>query len=120
MIKKFECFFETTIAIGKYQEDVNIPKTLLNLDRLNYLAGKPLSFVQDVAITSTMDAHFVEGGHDNVLIELDEMNEYNLGQLLYFFCIACAMSAYLNEVNPFNQPGVEVYKANMRELLKKG
>ena len=114
------CFFETTVAVGKYQQDVIIPKTLLNLDKLNYLAGKPLSFVEDVAITSTMDAHFVEGGHDNVLIELDEMNEFNLGQLLYFFCIACAMSAYLNNVNPFNQPGVEVYKANMKELLKKG
>ena len=114
------CFFETTIAVGKYQEDVNIPKTLLNVDKLNYLAGKPLSFVQDVAMVSTMDAHFIEGGHDNVMIELDEMNEFNLGQLLHFFFVSCAMSAYLNEVNPFNQPGVEVYKAKMKELLKKG
>ena len=113
------CFFETTIAVGKYQDDVIIPKTLVNLDKLNYLAGKPLSSVEDIAMTSTMDAHFIEGGHNNILIEMDCMNEYNLGQLMYFFCKACAMSAYLLGVNPFNQPGVEVYKARMKELLNK-
>ncbi len=113
------CFFETTIAIGKYQNDVTIPKTLLNFDKLNYLAGHQLSEIQDIAMTSTMDAHFIEGGHNNVLIEIDEMNPYNLGQLMFFFCKACAMSAYLLEVNPFNQPGVEVYKSRMKTLLKK-
>ena len=113
------CFFETTIAVGKYQDDVIIPKTLVNLDKLNYLAGKPLSAVEDIAMTSTMDAHFIEGGHNNILIEMDCMNEYNLGQLMYFFCKACAMSAYLLGVNPFNQPGVEIYKARMKELLNK-
>ncbi len=113
------CFFETTIAVGKYQDDVMIPKTLINFDKLNYLAGHHLSEVQDIAMTSTMDAHFIEGGHNNVLIEIDEMNPYNLGQLMFFFCKACAMSAYLLEVNPFNQPGVEVYKTKMKDLLKK-
>lgn len=112
------CFFETTIAVGKYQADVNIPKTLINFDKLNYLAGQPLSKVEDIAMVSTMDAHYIEGGHNNVLIEIDEMNEYNLGQLMYFFCKACAMSAYLLDVNPFNQPGVEVYKSRMKDLLK--
>ena len=112
------CFFETTIAVGKYQADVIIPKTLINFDKLNYLAGQPLSKVEDIAMVSTMDAHYIEGGHNNVLIEIDEMNAYTLGQLMYFFCKACAMSAYLLEVNPFNQPGVEVYKSRMKDLLK--
>jgi glucose-6-phosphate isomerase len=113
------CFFETTIAVGQYQDDVVIPKTLVNIDKLNYLAGKPLSSVEDIAITSTMDAHFIDGGHDNVLIELERMDEYNLGQLMFFFCKACAMSAYLLGVNPFDQPGVEIYKARMKQLLNK-
>lgn len=113
------CFFETTIAVGKYQNDVTIPKTLVNLDKLNYLAGKSLSQVEDVAISSTLDAHFVDGKHDNALIEIDEMNPFTLGKLMFFFCKACAMSAYLLEINPFNQPGVEIYKARMKDLLKK-
>lgn len=113
------CFFETTVAIGKYQNDVEIPQTLVNLDKLNYLANHKISEVEDIAIRSTMDAHFYEGKHSNVLIEIDEMNAFNLGKLMYFFCKACAMSAYLLNVNPFNQPGVEIYKARMKDLLKK-
>lgn len=113
------CFFETTIALGKYQADVNIPKTLINFDKLNYLANKPISAVQDVALTSTLDAHYIDGGNNNILIEVDQMNEFNLGQLMFFFCKACAMSAYLIDVNPFNQPGVEIYKSRMKDLLKK-
>ena len=112
-------FFETTITVNKYQDDVNIPMTLINFDKLNYLANKPLSAVENVALVSTLDAHYVDGGVNNVVIELDQMNEYTLGQLMFFFCKACAMSAYMLEVNPFNQPGVEVYKARMKELLKK-
>ena len=113
------CFFETSVVVGKYQEDVVIPQALLNFDRLNYLAGTPLSKVEDIVISSTMDAHFIEAGHNNIMIEMDEMNPFNLGKLMYFFCKACAMSAYLIEVNPFNQPGVEIYKNRMKEQLKK-
>ena len=113
------CFFETTIAVGRYQQDAIIPKTLINFDKLNYLANQPISIVQDIAMTSTMDAHFIEGGHNNLLIEIEEMNAYNLGKLMYFFCKACAMSAYLLGVNPFNQPGVEAYKKEMFRLLGK-
>ena len=113
------CFFETTVAVGRYQDDVTIPQTLINFDKLNYLANQPLSMVNDIAMASTMDAHFIEGGHNNVLIELDEMTPYNLGQLMYFFFKACTMSAHLLGVNPFDQPGVEVYKSKMRETLKK-
>lgn len=112
-------FFETTIGLGKYQDDVCVPKTLINLDNLNYLADQPLSVICDVAMQSTMEAHYTDGKRSNILIELDEMNERNLGQLMFFFCKACAMSAYLLKINPFNQPGVEVYKARMKELLKK-
>ena len=113
------CFFETTVAVGKYQDDVTIPQTLVNLDKLNYLANHKLSEVEDIAMNSTLDAHFYEGGHTNILIELDEMNAFNLGKLMFFFCKACAMSAYLLGVNPFNQPGVEIYKARMKDSLKK-
>lgn len=112
------CFFETTIAFGKYQDDVVIPHTLVDLDKLNYIANKPLSMVEDIAMQATMDAHFIDGGTNNILIELEQMDAYNLGQLMYFFCKACAMSAYLLNVNPFNQPGVEAYKSRMKELLK--
>lgn len=112
-------FFETTIAVGKYQDDIVIPKTIINLDKLNYLAGKNISYVNDIAIQSTMEAHYIEGNRANLLIELDQMNEFNLGKLMFFFCKACAMSAYLLGVNPFNQPGVEIYKARMKGLLNK-
>ena len=78
-----------------------------------------LTEIEDIAISSTMDAHFIDGGHNNILIELDCMDEFNLGQLMFFFCKACAMSAYLLGVNPFNQPGVEIYKARMKSLLNK-
>jgi len=112
-----DCFFETTIAVANYQDDIAIPTLDNNLDKLNYLQGKNISVVEDIAIQSTMDAHYIEGGHNNILIELDQMNAYTLGQLMFFFCKACAMSAYLSGVNPFNQPGVEVYKARMKKLL---
>ena len=115
----YDMLDETTITVNKYQDDVNIPMTLINFDKLNYLANKPLSAVENVALVSTLDAHYVDGGVNNVVIELDQMNEYTLGQLMFFFCKACAMSAYLVGVNPFNQPGVEVYKARMKELLSK-
>lgn len=112
-------FFETTFALGKYQDDVAIPKTLVNLDNLNYLANKNISFVNDVAMESTIDAHAMTGKRNNILIQMNEMNARTLGELLYFFMMACACSAYLLKINPFNQPGVEVYKAKMKELLRK-
>ena len=110
-------FFQTTITFNDYQDDIAVPQTLLNFDKLNYLAGKPMSLVENIAIQSTMDAHFVEGGRDNIQIVVDRMDAYNLGQLMFFFCKACAMSAYLNGVNPFDQPGVEIYKKRMRNML---
>ncbi len=113
-----DVFFETTIKTKHYQEDINIPALENNLDNLNYLVGKSLSYVNDIAIESTLKAHF-SGNRDNLVIEFDKMNPTTLGHLFYFFMKACACSAYLLQINPFNQPGVEVYKANMKELLKK-
>ena len=113
-----DVFFETTIKTKYYQEDINIPALENNLDNLNYLVGKSLSYVNDIAIESTLKAHF-SGNRDNLVIEFDKMNPTTLGHLFYFFMKVCACSAYLLQINPFNQPGVEVYKANMKELLKK-
>ena len=111
-------FFETLITVENYQADINIPTLDDDADGLNYLAGKSLSYVQDAMIQSTIDAHHIDGERNNIIISIEKMDEYNLGELMYFFCKACAMSAYLNGVNPFNQPGVEYYKARMKKILK--
>ena len=89
-----------------------------NLDGLNYLAEKRIDNVNKMAELGTCIAH-VDGGVPNMKIELPQLNEYYLGQLLYFFEIACGISGYLLGVNPFNQPGVEAYKKNMFALLEK-
>ncbi|MBR5991116.1 MAG: glucose-6-phosphate isomerase [Bacilli bacterium] len=112
-------FFETTLYLGKHRDEVKVPHDEDNLDGLNYLEGRTLGSIQDKAFEGTIKAHTEEGGNNNVVLELEEMNAFNLGYLFYFFERACAMSAYLNEVNPFNQPGVEIYKKNMFHLLGK-
>ena len=85
---------------------------------MNYLSGKELSYVNRKAMEGTIQAH-VDGDVPNIIISMKELNAENLGELIYFFEKACAMSAELLEVNPFNQPGVEKYKTNMFKLLKK-
>ncbi len=113
--------FETIIYVDKPNYDVEIPSDKDDLDGLNYLAGKNLSFVNNKAYEGTLKAHSEHANIPNITINLDEMNAFTLGELLYFFMKACAMSAYLLDVNPFNQPGVEIYKKNMFHLLgKKG
>ena len=113
--------FETVIYVDKPNFDVEIPSDKDDLDGLNYLAGKKLSFVNNKAYEGTLKAHSEHANIPNITINLDEMNAFTLGELLYFFMKACAMSAYLLDVNPFNQPGVEIYKRNMFHLLgKKG
>ncbi len=111
--------FETVLEIENPGVDVVIPHDDDNLDKLNYLEGKTFDFVNKKAQEGTMDAHSEVGGVPNILIKLDEMNAEGCGELMYFFMRACAMSCYLNKVNPFNQPGVEVYKKNMFHLLGK-
>lgn len=113
------CFFETTLRLVKHRHGVLVPHDEENLDGLNYLEGKDLGYIQDKAMQGTLDAHSNKAKVDNIVLELEEMTPFNLGYLFYFFERACAMSAYLNEVNPFDQPGVEVYKKNMFHLLGK-
>ncbi len=110
--------FETVISIANPNKRVLIPSDKDNLDGLNFLAGKRVDEVNKMAELGTQIAH-VDGGVPNIKIELPELNEYYLGQLLYFFEIACGISGYLLEVNPFDQPGVEAYKKNMFALLEK-
>ena len=113
--------FETILFINKPRHEVVIPEDKENLDGLNYLAGKNLAFVNEKAYIGTLAAHEETGRVPNMLLNLDKLDEFELGYLLYFFMKTCAMSGYLLEVNPFNQPGVEVYKKNMFHLLgKKG
>ena len=112
--------FETVINIKNIEDDVLIKEEDSDLDNLNYLKGKSLKYVNDKALEGTMLAH-VSGNVPNILIEIEDISEKSFGQLIYFFELACAMSAYLIEVDPFNQPGVETYKTNMFALLgKKG
>ena len=112
--------FETILNIQEPKQDVIIPHDNDDLDGLNYLEGKNLAFVNQKAFEGTLKAH-EDGGVPCNVIYLDKLDEYNLGYLFYFFMRACAMSAYMLDINPFNQPGVEVYKKNMFHLLgKKG
>ena len=112
--------FETIINVLEPKQDVVIPHDDLDLDGLNYLEGKDLAFVNQKAFEGTLKAH-EDGGVPCNVIYLDKLDEFNLGYMFYFFMRACAMSAYMLDINPFNQPGVEVYKKNMFHLLgKKG
>lgn len=111
--------FETIVRTEKPTLDVIVPHDEDNLDGLNFLAGKNMSFVNEKAFEGTLRAHVDDGQVPNIVVTIEQMNEYNLGYLFYFFMRACAMSCYLTGVNPFNQPGVEIYKKNMFHLLGK-
>lgn len=110
--------FETVISVELPNKKMLFPKDDENLDGLNFLAGKRVDEVNKMAELGTRLAH-VDGGVPNIRISLPELNEYYIGQLLYFFEIACGISGNLLGVNPFNQPGVEAYKKNMFALLNK-
>jgi glucose-6-phosphate isomerase len=110
--------FETVLNFAKTETDITIRPDEDNLDNLNYLAGKKLSYVNQKAMEGTVTAH-ADGGVPNIIINIRELNAKNIGELIYFFEKACATSAKLLEVDPFNQPGVEKYKTNMFKLLKK-
>ena len=110
--------FETVISIENSATDIIINKDEDNLDGLNYLAGKGLDYVNKKAMEGTIKAH-VSGDVPNIVINIEELNEENIGELIYFFEKSCAMSGMILGVNPFNQPGVEEYKKNMFKLLKK-
>ena len=110
--------FETVISVASPDREVRIPTDPENLDGLNFLADKRVDEVNKMAELGTMIAH-VDGGVPNMQIELPKLNEYYLGQLIYFFEKACGLSGYTLGVNPFDQPGVEAYKKNMFALLEK-
>ena len=109
--------FETVVKFAPTGEFI-IPTDPDNVDGLNFLAGKPLSFVAEKAMRGVILAH-VDGGVPNILLELPAISESSVGWLIYFFEYVCGLSGYLLEVNPFNQPGVEAYKKNMFALLGK-
>ena len=110
--------FETVISVREPNHTKIFPHSEENLDGLNFLAGKRVDEVNKMAELGTMIAH-VDGGVPNLKIELPKLNEYYLGELIYFFERACGISGYLLGVNPFDQPGVEAYKKNMFALLEK-
>ncbi|MDE5565911.1 MAG: glucose-6-phosphate isomerase [Anaeroplasmataceae bacterium] len=110
--------FETVLNVEKPQRDITIEKDNDNLDGLNFLAGKTMDQVNKMAMTGTMIAH-VDGGVPNMRVSIPNVSAYSFGYLVYFFELACGVSAYTLGVNPFNQPGVEAYKKNMFALLGK-
>ena len=110
--------FETVISVETPNEKLLFPHEDENLDGLNFLEGKRVDEVNKMAELGTRLAH-VDGGVPNILVNVPELNAYYLGQLIYFFEKACGISGLLEEVNPFNQPGVEAYKKNMFALLNK-
>ena len=110
--------FETVLYYRETESNITINADDDNLDGLNYLAGKDLDYVNKKAMEGTIAAH-VTGGVPNIEISIEKLNEENIGSLIYFFELACAMSGSILGVNPFNQPGVEEYKKNMFKLLEK-
>ena len=110
--------FETVMNVEKSRCEVTIQKEDVDLDGLNYLAGKTMDFVNKRAMNGTILAH-TDGNVPNFMVKIPEQNEFYLGELFYFFEFACGVSGYLLGINPFNQPGVESYKKNMFALLGK-
>lgn len=110
--------FETVISISEQKHTVTVPNDPADLDGLNFISGKRIGEINKMAELGTSLAH-VDGGVPNIKIEIPKLDEYNLGQLIYFFEIACGISGYILGINPFDQPGVEDYKRNMFALLEK-
>ncbi|CDA04797.1 glucose-6-phosphate isomerase [Blautia sp. CAG:257] len=110
--------FETVMNVEKSSAELVLGEEAVDLDGLNYLAGKTVDFVNKSAMNGTILAH-TDGQVPNLRVDIPEQNEFYLGQLFYFFEFACGVSGYLLGVNPFNQPGVESYKKNMFALLGK-
>lgn len=110
--------FETVLNIENTNESITMTKEENNLDNLNYLEGLTLDYINHKAMEGTIDAH-VSNDVPNILINVDKLDEETIGELIYFFELVCAMSGFILNVNPFNQPGVEKYKQNMFKLLNK-
>lgn len=111
--------FETVLVVEKPALDLEFPKDEENLDGMNYLAGKQLSWVNEMARLGTLEAHEITGNVPNIILHIPNMDAESFGYLVYFFFRAVAISVAMLDVNPFDQPGVEVYKKNMFRLLGK-
>ncbi|MDO4528873.1 MAG: glucose-6-phosphate isomerase, partial [Lachnospiraceae bacterium] len=110
--------FETVINVRNTPKDIMIPAFDEDFDGLKYLEGKPVSLLNQTAIAGTANAHLA-GDVPQIYIEIPDRSEFSLGELFYFFEFACGVSAYTEGVNPFDQPGVEAYKKNIKEILAK-
>lgn len=110
--------FETVVRVESFEKDIVLELEDNDLDGLNYLAGKTMSYVNANAFKGTLEAH-VDGNVPNLVVSIEKKDAYNLGKLMYFFMKACGISGYVLGVNPFDQPGVEAYKKNMFRLLGK-
>ena len=110
--------FETVINVEKSKTDIKIKRDEDNIDGLNFIANKTMDYVNKKAMQGTIEAH-VEGGVPNIIINIEKLNEETIGELIYFFELACGISGNILGVNPFDQPGVEAYKKNMFRLLGK-
>ena len=110
--------FETVINVKNSKTEIKIKADEDNVDGLNYLEGKTMNYINHKAMEATIKAH-LEGETPNIVINMEKLDEENIGELIYFFELACAMSARILDVNPFNQPGVEKYKKHMFTLLGK-
>ena len=111
--------YETILYIDNMPQDIIFPDDAEDLDHMNYLSGKPLSWVNQMAFEGTLSAHSEVGKNPNMVIHLRDNSARAFGYMIYFFFLACGMSCYLLDINPFNQPGVEVYKKKMFSLLGK-
>lgn len=111
--------FETLLLVEKPAEDLIFPYDDNNDDGMNYLSGKSIDWVNKMAMQGTLEAHEITGKVGNLIITMEDTSAHTFGYMCYFFFISCAMTCYLLDINPFNQPGVEVYKKNMFKLLGK-
>lgn len=111
--------FETVLEVEKPTKDLTIGNDEANLDNMNYLTGKTYDWVNKMAEKGTTEAHVEAGNVPNIAVTIPDMKEYSFGYLCYFFFLATAMTCYMIDINPFNQPGVEIYKKNMFRLLGK-
>ena len=110
--------FETVVRVEQFEKDIVLELEDNDLDGLNYLAGKTMSYVNENAFKGTLEAH-VDGNVPNMVVSIEKKDAFHLGKLMYFFMKACGVSGYMLGVNPFDQPGVEAYKKNMFRLLGK-
>ncbi|MGL4948976.1 MAG: glucose-6-phosphate isomerase [Anaeroplasmataceae bacterium] len=110
--------FETIINVTDEESRIDMLNDKSNIDELNYLEGKTLHYINDIARQATTNAH-VSGKVPNITVHIDKIDEESIGELTYFFMLACGVSGYILGVNPFDQPGVESYKKNMFEMLGK-